>query len=161
MSAPSVVADASPLIVFCQIDRLDLVRGILGELLIPPAVAQEVAPSLGEPPAWICVVQLPSDRGSFSWEASLDRGETEAISLALSISANQILLDDRPARRVAESLGLHVVGSLGLLLEAFHRGLIADVQPLMDAMIRVGFHVGSSLYDEVLMLADELDRERG
>jgi predicted nucleic acid-binding protein len=39
MRAPPVVADASPLIVFCQIDRLDLGQGILGELLIPPAVA--------------------------------------------------------------------------------------------------------------------------
>jgi predicted nucleic acid-binding protein len=104
---------------------------------------------------------LPSGRESFSWGASLDRGETEAISLALSVAANQILLDDRPARRVAERLGLHVVGSLGLLLEALRTGLIADIQPLMDAMIRVGFHVGSSLYDEVLMLADDLDRERG
>lgn len=161
MNAPLVVADASPLIVIRQIDRLDLVQGILGEVLIPPAVAEEVAPSLGDPPAWIRVVPLPSGRDSFSWEALLDRGETEAISLALSVAANQILLDDRPARRVAESLGLHVVVSLGLLLEAFHTGLIAGVPPLMDAMIRVGFHVGSSLYNEVLMLANDLDRERG
>lgn len=161
MSARPVVADASPLIVFCQIDRLDLVQGILGELLIPPSVAAEIAPSLGAPPAWIRVAPLPPDRGLFSWEASLDRGESEAISLALSVAATQILLDDRPARRAAESLGLHVVGSLGMLLEALRMGLIADVQPLMDAMIRMGFHVGSSLYDDVLKLADELDHERG
>jgi predicted nucleic acid-binding protein len=157
---PPVVADASPLIVFHQIDRLDLVHDILGVVLIPAAVAEEIAPSLGAPPAWIRVTPLPPGHDSFSWEASLDRGEAEAISIALSSAANQILLDNRPARRVAERLGLHVVGSLGLLLEAFRAGLIADVQPLMDAMIRVGFHVGSSLYDDVLMLADDLDRER-
>jgi predicted nucleic acid-binding protein len=156
MSGAPAVSDASPLIVYHQIGRLDLVRAILEEVLIPPAVASEIAPSLGKPPGWIRVVEFPVARDPFPWESTLDRGEAEAISLALEVSAGQIVLDDRPARRTAEQVGLFVVGSLGLLLEAHRLGLEADVQTAMDAMVDAGFFVGLPLYEEVLALAREL-----
>jgi predicted nucleic acid-binding protein len=41
-----VVADASPLIAFQQIGRLDLLRTVFGELTVPPAVAREILPSV-------------------------------------------------------------------------------------------------------------------
>jgi uncharacterized protein len=155
MSDAPAVADASPLIVFHQITRLELVRSVLGEVLIPPAVASEIAPSLGDPPAWIHVAPVPPVLLQVPWEATLDRGETEAIALALEVTAGQILLDDRPARRAAKQLGLSVVGSLGMLLEARRLGIVDDVQPDLEAMIGVGFFVGRSLYEEVLALAAE------
>jgi uncharacterized protein len=145
MNGAPAVADASPLTVFHQIARPELVRSVLGEVLIPPAVASEIAPSLGDPPPWIQVIALPLVRPQFPWESTLDRGEAEAIALALQMSAIQIVLDDRPARRAAEQLGLSVVGSLGLLLEARRQGIIAVVQPYLDAMIGVGFFIGPSL----------------
>jgi predicted nucleic acid-binding protein len=46
-----VVSDASPLIALQQIDQLKLLHGLFGEVVIPPAVALEVAPSVL--PAWI------------------------------------------------------------------------------------------------------------
>lgn len=158
MSIIPAVSNASPLIVFHQIESLELVRAILGEVLIPPAVADEVAPSLGDLPSWVRVSELPTIQGSFPWWSSLDRGEVEAIALAMEVSAGQILLDDRPARHMAKRLGLSVVGSLGLLLDAQRLGLIDDVRPYLDAMIDVGFHVGHPLYGEVLGLAEELDQ---
>ncbi len=156
MNVSPAVSDASPIIVFHQIGRLDLVRAVLGEVLIPSAVASEIAPSLGEPPPWMSVKVLPSVRDPLPWESTLDPGEAEAIALALEVSAGQILLDDRPARRTAERLGLVVVGSLGLLLEAHRQGLVRDVRAEVDAMVDSGFFVGQSLYAEVLALAREL-----
>jgi predicted nucleic acid-binding protein len=159
MSVPLAVSDASPLIVFHQIKRLELVRAVLREILIPPAVASEIAPSLGDPPPWMRVSEMPSVREPVSWGAALDRGEIEAIALALEVSASQIVLDDRPARRTAEQLGLFVVGSLGLLLEAQRRGFIGTVREDLDAMIAAGFYVGQPLYEEVLALAHERRRD--
>lgn len=155
MSVPPAVSNASPLIVFHQIGRLDLVRAVLGEVLIPPTVASEIAPSLGDPPPWMRVKVLPSVRDPFPWESTLDPGEAEAIALALEVTAGQILLDDRPARRTAEQLGLVVVGSLGLLLEAHRQELVSDVRAELDAMIGAGFYVGQALYADVLALARE------
>jgi predicted nucleic acid-binding protein len=157
MTVAAAVSDASPLIVFHQFGRLDLVRAVLGEVLIPSAVAREIAPSLGDPPPWMRVMGLPSPRDPFPWEPTLDPGEAEAeaIALAPEVSAGQILLDDRPARRTAEQLGLFVVGALGLLLEAQRQGFVSDVWIELDAVIDAGFNVGRSLYVDVLALAQE------
>lgn len=156
MKTGQAVADASSLIVFEQIGRLELVREVLGEVLIPPAVMGEIAPTLGNPPSWVVVSAPPSISDSLSSWSGLDRGEVEAIALALAVSADTILLDDRPARQTAKRLGLFVVGSLGLLLEARRLRMVDNVQAELDAMIAVGFHVGQPLYDEVLMLAEEM-----
>jgi len=47
-----VVADASPLIALQQIDQLALLKALFDEVVIPPAVAREVAPRLMLP-SWI------------------------------------------------------------------------------------------------------------
>jgi predicted nucleic acid-binding protein len=161
MSVAPAVSDASPLIVFHQIQRLELLHEVLGEVLIPPAVANEIAPTFGTPPSWVRVSEAASLQGLFPWGSGLDPGGAEAIALALDVSARQIVLDERSARRIAEQLGLFVVGSLGVLLEARRLGLVGDVQPDLDAMIDVGFHIGQSLYTDVLMLAREFDEEAG
>jgi hypothetical protein len=49
---------------------------------------------------------------------SLGDGEREALALAVEIQAERILLDDRPARRVAQELQLLVTGTAGILLAA-------------------------------------------
>jgi predicted nucleic acid-binding protein len=45
-----VVADASPLIALQRIEQLGLLQALFGEVLIPPAVAREVAARLTLPP---------------------------------------------------------------------------------------------------------------
>jgi predicted nucleic acid-binding protein len=161
MSEPLAVSDASPLIVFHQIQRLELVRAVLGHVVIPPAVASEIAPSIGTPPGWVQVVQVAIDQDPPPWSSSLDPGEIATISLAMEVSANRILVDDLPARIVAERLGLPVIGSLGVLLEAYRLRYVDDIQPDLEAMLAVGFHVGRQLYEEVLELAREIDAGRG
>jgi predicted nucleic acid-binding protein len=46
----------------------------------------------------------------------IDGGEAEAIGLALQEHANWLLTDDAQARQFAESTGLEVHGSIGILL---------------------------------------------
>ena len=81
----------------------------------------------------------------------LDDGEREAITLALSIDVERILLDEREARLVAHQLGLQVVGTLGILLLAKNQQIIQQVQPLLDAMIDIAqYWVSATLYEQVL-----------
>jgi predicted nucleic acid-binding protein len=160
MSEAIAVSDASPLIVFHQIERIELVNAVLGNVLIPSAVASEIAPSLGAPPEWVHVMHHAQARAPEPWWSSLDPGEIAAISLAVDVSADRILIDDLPARRMAEHLGLQVVGSLGILLEAYRMRLLEDVRPVLDAMIEVRFHVGRSLYEEILGIARDIDLRR-
>lgn len=86
---------------------------------------------------------------------SLDVGEREAIALALHVSADVIILDDLDGRRRAEQLGLDVIGSAGILLQARRRGLIDTVRPDLDAMVAAGLYVSTRLYHEILEAAGE------
>lgn len=154
MNDGTAVSDSTALIVLNQIGRLDLIRGVFGRVGVPPAVAREVIPSLRSLPPWIEVLQVPQNPDLPTY---LDDGEREAIALALHLVADPIVLDERPGRRVATSLGLDVVGSLGLLVRAKRAGMIRDVRPLMDAMLSSGLYATDTLYRQILVAAGELD----
>jgi predicted nucleic acid-binding protein len=154
VTASVAVADSSALIAFHQIGRLELLQAVLGRVAVPPAVAREVAPSLGALPAWVEVRRAPPHPALPTY---LDDGERDAIALALHLGASTIVLDELPGRRVAMGLGLEVVGSLGLLVRAKRAGLIHDVRPIMDAMLFWGLFASDSLYRQILAAAGELD----
>jgi predicted nucleic acid-binding protein len=52
--------------------------------------------------------------------------------------------------------GLTVVGTIGVLLDAKERGLVDDVKPLLDELIRKKIRISRELYNHALELAQEL-----
>jgi hypothetical protein len=92
-------------------------------------------------------------------QASLDPGESEAISLALELRADRIILDDLRARHLAKSLRLAVVGTAGVIFAAKQRGVISAVRPHLDALRAAGFRLRKEVYEEVLKAAGEGDAE--
>ena len=65
------------------------------------------------------------------------------------------LIDERIGRAIAKRLGIKIIGILGVMMEAKHRGLIREVKPLVDALTTVGFRIGNDLYERVLQAAGE------
>ncbi len=51
-----------------------------------------------------------------------DRGEAEAIALAMELKADRLLMDERRGRTVASRLGLKFIGLLGALVEGKREG---------------------------------------
>jgi hypothetical protein len=88
-------------------------------------------------------------------QAQLGPGESEAISLAVELHARWVILDDRPARRLAEALGLPLIGTLGIVLVAKRRGFLREVRASLDELMKVGFRVAPELYRRVLIDAGE------
>jgi predicted nucleic acid-binding protein len=83
---------------------------------------------------------------------SLDDGERDVIVLGTSLQEKVVVvMDDQAGRRVAQGLGLSVVGSAGLLLLAKRKGLIAEVHSLFETVR----HQGYWLSDAVRCLAGE------
>jgi len=150
-----VVSNSSPLIALVRIQRLDLVPGILESVLIPPVVAREIGPSIPDLPDWLQVRGLSRSPSLLGSRGRLGDGEWEAIALASEPGAAAILIDDRPARRLAEMAGLSVIGPLGLLLEAKKVGLIRTIRPELDKLLETSFFLGGQLYDQVLLMAGE------
>ncbi len=161
-----VVSDTSPLSNLAIVGRLSLLREIYNTVIIPQAVAEELANARDEAQQieavlsldWIEVRQATNLEliAMLRNDALLDRGEAEAIALALELNADELLIDERLGRREATLLGLSIIGVLGVLLIAKRRGLIRAVQPVIDALIaQAGFRVSSKLYEEVLNAAGE------
>ena len=86
---------------------------------------------------------------------ALDAGDLAAVSLAVRVSADVVVLDDLAGRMMATELGPTPVGSLGLLVRAKASGLIVEVRPLMDAMISYGLYTSDELYRRILAIAGE------
>lgn len=145
----AVVADASPLIAFVQIGQLHLLQALFTSLFVPPAVAREIAPSVPSQP-WIVERHLAQPIPFPVLQASLGAGESEAISLALELHADHLVVDEKAARRLAEGLGLTVIGTLGILLAARRKGLIAAVRPHVDTLLDKNFWISPQLVESAL-----------
>ena len=100
-----IVSNSSPLIALARIQQLDLVPAVLQSILIPPAVAHEIEPSIPALPAWVSVRVLSSQWPPLTSQGRLGDGEREAIALAIEIGADAVLMDERAGRRVAEQGG--------------------------------------------------------
>lgn len=159
-----VVSDASPLIALAAVGRLDLLEKLYGSVLIPTAVRDEVTAAGSSAPGvreveqagWIQVVELRESPLTEALAFDLDRGECEAIALAVEHEADLLLLDERRARRVAQRLGRPVIGVLGILIAAKRRALLGAVGPVLDELVTdAGFRISEQLRSRVLEAADE------
>jgi predicted nucleic acid-binding protein len=125
----AVVSDTSPLRYFIATGYADLLRQVLGPLIIPGVVLSELthpkAPVVVRCwctafPKWISV-RDPDGPADLKLEKSLDPGEAAAIQLALELKANLLLIDERVGRLEATRRGVPVVGALGVPREGFRR----------------------------------------
>ncbi len=150
-----VVCNASPLIAFQAIDRLDLLRDVLGEpFWVPEAVALEVSRTVPLPD-WISVQSLTQPMTAQILRSSLGFGEREAISLALLCQASMVVLDDLSARNYTERLGMNVVGSVGVVVRAKHLGLLSQAGPTLVELRDTGLYISDRLFEKALRTAGE------
>ena len=150
-----VVADTTPVLYLARIGQLDLLGTLYGQIVVPGAVwaeLVEVRPDAVGVTAirgarWI-VVDRSVDESARSAELALeiDAGEAAAIALAVSCRADLVLVDDLDARRVAVHHGLHIRGTVGVLMSARTNGYIAMLRPVLDALMSEGFRLDQELY---------------
>lgn len=136
-----------------RVGRLGLLGAVFGEVLLPPAVARELGPLWPQPWTMLRAPLDPFDRRVAS--AGLDAGEREAIALALEVGADPVLLDDRPARRLAARLALPTTGTIGVLQTAKHLGFLPLVRPTLEALLASGFRASPTLVQQALIDAGE------
>lgn len=159
-----VVADTSVLINLCRVGQGGLFQQLFQEVVIPPEVAAEFVQLAGGH-ARFAVLKLPAgirQQSPASLSAAvraatgLDPGEAAALSLAIEIHADAVLIDERRGYEVAIQLGLRTIGILGILLRAKSAGFLPAVKPVLDALQRdAGFWLSESLRKQVLATAGE------
>lgn len=151
-----VVADTSPLNYLVLIHQINLLQDLYGRVLIPESVLKELSASetpqlvrnwTTNLPEWIEVSPAtPIDDAGLT---RLHAGERDAISLALTVNADAVLLDERHGRKEAENRGLKLIGTLGVLVAAHKRGLI-DLRATIDALRQTSFHASPKLLASIV-----------
>jgi predicted nucleic acid-binding protein len=158
-----VVADTSPLNYLIRAGYVRILHDLFGRVLVPQAVLVELlhanAPpdvrSFAEsPPAWLECVSLKAQLEGFS--VTLGAGEREAISLALQVHAEVILIDDLEGRIEAKARQIPARGTLAILLQAALRGYL-DFPEAFEQLTRLGFRTSPSIKKAVF---DEYDRSK-
>jgi uncharacterized protein len=159
----TAAADASFLIGLCLIEKLSLLREMVGRVCIAPAVWREVVEAgAGRPGAQQIAqalflehrsIQNPSEVEAL--KSFLGQGEAETLVMAEEMECDVVLVDDLAARRAAERRGLHPVGVLGFLLEAKRLGKIALIKPSVETLLANRFRLSEALIKKILREAGE------
>ncbi|MFY9820732.1 MAG: DUF3368 domain-containing protein [Thermoanaerobaculia bacterium] len=156
-----VVLNNTPLVALWAIGRLDLLRDLFREVLIPQAVEAEFLAvetaarkqALNDAP-WVRSVPLGQPRRALVY-AGLDQGEAEVLALAEEREARLVIIDERRGRRFAERMGIPLTGSLGILLFAKEAGLIESVSIWLSKLQEAGLFLAPSLIRKTLEIAGE------
>jgi uncharacterized protein len=161
-----VVCDTSPLSNLAIIGRLELLREQFEVVRMPAKVAHELE-ALRDPAAqamlasaldagWLIEIPLPDSAPYPDALRGLDAGETEALRLAIAISADAVLIDEKEGRQRAASLGLQTIGALGVLIAAKRKGRIPSLAIEIATLRKeAGFFVDASLEAQVLASVGE------
>ena len=151
-----VVVNASPLIILSKSGLADLLPQLCDEVFVPQAVWTEVlagddiAARVLESATWARLTAIEITEPTII-EWNLGAGESEVLSLALTLPGCRAMVDDRAARACARTLQIATLGTGGLLVRAKRQGLLASVT---DALQKVS-DAGLWLSDEVKRLLKE------
>lgn len=157
-----VVVNSTPLIILGNIDGLKILQELYGEIIIPRAVFEEVTSkddnaklNLSQNLSWIKVLEVQDKSNRKMYQAKLHDGEVEVMMLANEISADLLIIDDNAAKKTAKFLGFTVTGTLGVILKAKSEGIIQQVKPIVDEMLRQGFYISPKIIETVIKTVKE------
>ena len=149
-----VIADSSPLIALCHLGLLDVLPRLFGRITTPMEVVNElrsakrskpVRDQFRELPPWIQELRPQSPLEL----PDLHAGEAAAISLALELKADLLLIDETRGRQVARKRGLSVVGTIGILEAAARRGWI-DLESTFARLRQTDFWINEEVLQSSL-----------
>lgn len=152
----SWVVNASPLILLGKLNRLDLLERMAPSVHVPDGVIREVAMGYHRDPATTTSVAWAHEHRHpdvsvlptvAHWD--LGMGESQVISLCLKTTAVAVL-DDGEARACAQTHGVPLIGTLGVILRARRLGLLPAAKPLIDQLITAGSFLDKTLVEREL-----------
>lgn len=159
-----VVSNTSPIINLAAVNQLSILYELYDRIIIPEAVFHEICViGAGQPGSeevkkfdWIITQKVSNQTLVKALRIELDRGEAEAIALAIELNADLLLIDEKIGRSVATRFDLKFIGLLGIIIEAKSKGLVESLRPILnDLQTQAGFWISRKLYDHVLKFANE------
>ncbi len=158
VSPPSVwIVNASPFIGLAKAGYLGVLAAPGRTVLMPDAVAREVAMGPPNDPAVTALmpsalvtagisVLPPSPADPRITAYALDSGETAVLTEALARPGSAAVIDETRGRAAAVALGVPVTGSLGILVLARREARIAALAPAIRSLKAVGLYLPGEAY---------------
>jgi predicted nucleic acid-binding protein len=156
-----IVCDSSPIIALALCKQLELLDKLFNDVLIPLEVYNESTKEGKEPTPvikkWAVgkVVEVIDRQKVNHFNQTLDKGESEAIALALEKMADYLLIDEKKGRKTASENGIQVIGSLGVLIMGKRKGLLQSIKPSLDILRSSSTRISDFLYEQALKIAGE------
>lgn len=162
MLIEKVVTNASPFILLCKSNLIELLPELFKEIYIPEAVSEEII--RGDDTAsqklfnyrksWLKLCRVKTAEDILIW--NLGNGETEVLSFVFENKAEfTALIDDRAARKCAETLNIKTLGTGGILVLAKKHGLIENVSAELRNLQDAGLWLSSEVTNVILKQAEE------
>jgi predicted nucleic acid-binding protein len=160
---PTIVSNSSPLIHLAKIDQLHLLHDFFDQIIIPNAVYNECVIEDKEYQEisriknadWLQTCHVSDRNLVILLQSEIDKGESEAIALALEKSAHLILLDDAEAREKARLYHLKITGTIGILLRAKKEGKLQSFHQVINQLQTTGFWLNEKLKQRLLVEVGE------
>ena len=125
---------------------------MFGNITTTSEVAEEFGQQL---PPWF-EIKDPKDKNYQAIiEASVDKGEASAIALAIELDDCLLIIDDLKGRKFAHQLGLTIIGTIGVIVDAKLAGIIPSVKPILSKIKSTNFRITEKLELLILKRAGE------
>ncbi|MCK6462827.1 MAG: DUF3368 domain-containing protein [Candidatus Pacebacteria bacterium] len=156
-----IVSNTTPIISLASIGKLNVLKELFGEIIIPQSVYNEIKAkeSYGYKEVDSDYIKVQAIKGTKYRDLllnQLDLGEAETIILATEINADYVIIDDNIGYKIARNSGLNVIRTLSVLLKAKDKGIIEEIKPLLDEMILKGRWYSKKVYESFLKKIGEL-----
>lgn len=159
MKMALVIADAGPIFSLAIVNKLELLTKIFADVRIPKAVWDEISfdkrtdffPSI----EYFFENRVTKINSFNELTFLMDLGESESLILYQELKADFLLIDDKKARQIAESLNANCIGTLGVLAKAKEDGLIGNLKPIFETLIKNGRYYSIDLLNIILKKYNE------
>jgi len=142
-----IISDTSCLIALKKADLLFVLHELYGQITITDEVKREFGESL---PEWFVLLNCENKEILKSLEEKLDPGEASSIALSIEHTGSLLIIDEYKGRKVALSLSLQIVGTIGILALAEKRGIINNLKDSVIKITNAGFRISDSLLNLIL-----------
>ncbi|MCL1950537.1 MAG: DUF3368 domain-containing protein [Turicibacter sp.] len=158
-----VVSDTTPIISLIRVDKLNLLEKLFDTIVIPEKVFEELTlnPEYGREAelvrktSFLEIVPVTNQKAVaiLMKATNLDIGESEAIVLSEELAADVILMDEKKGRRISASIGLEIMGTVGVLINALAEGFITPSEAVecLDTMRKSGIRINDALYSKAIL----------
>jgi len=148
----TIISDTSCLILLEKIGELDILHKLFGTIITTSEVAEEFGQTL---PSWFELRQPTNKNYQTIIEASVDKGEASAIALAIELGDCLLIIDDLKGRKFAHQLGLTIIGTIGIIVDAKLVGIIPSVKTILAKIKSTNFRITEQLELLILKRAGE------